>query len=272
MTATVAPIGTAKATEKAAVERRLGLSVRGWVLVITAGTAAFLELAPRTGLVDPFSVLPLSEMVVRLVELLGTGEFWSEALVPSLSAIGLAFVLAIVLGVMAGVLLWEIRPARRVVEPWLTIYYAIPTFALYPLIVAVLGVGVLPIVLLGTMFAIVVVITSTLSGLDATPTTTIRLAQSLQMSRFSRATKILVPAALPHIVTGSRLALSYALIGVLASEFVLSTSGLGHFISRAYNDFSFADMYAGVLLVFVLAGVVNSVFAFLAKRQPGVAR
>lgn len=268
MTTAVAPVRT----EKGEVERRLGLSARGWVLAIAVGTAAFLELAPRIGLVDPFSVIPLSEMAVRLVELLGTGEFWSAALIPSLSAIGLAFVLAIVLGVMFGVLLWEIRPARSVVEPWLTIYYAIPTFALYPLIVAVLGVGLMPIVLLGTMFAIVVVITSTLSGLDATSTAIIRLAQSLQMSRFSRATKILVPAALPAIVTGSRLALSYALIGVLASEFVLSTSGLGHFISRAYNDFAFADMYAGVLLVFILAGVVNSVFAFVAKRQPGVAR
>ncbi len=267
MTTVVAPVRTGKV----AVERRLGLSARGWVLVIAVGTAVFLELAPRIGLVDPFSVIPLSEMVVQLVELLGTGEFWSAALIPSLSAIGLAFVLAIVLGVTFGVLLWEFRPARSVVEPWLTIYYAIPTFALYPLIVAVLGVGLMPIVLLGTMFAIVVVITSTLSGLDATSTAIIRLAQSLQMSRFSRATKILVPAALPHIVTGSRLALSYALIGVLASEFVLSTTGLGHFISRAYNDFAFADMYAGVLLVFILAGLVNSVFAVVAKRQPGVA-
>lgn len=253
-------------------DRRAGLTVRGWTIVIAAGTALFLELAPRIGLVDPFSVIPLSEMVVRLGGLLATGSFWSTALVPSLSAIALAFVLAIVLGVVAGIALWEVRPLRRVVEPWLTIYYAIPTFALYPLIVAVLGVGLLPIVLLGTMFAIVVVITSTLTGLDATPTTIVRLAASLQMSRFARATKILVPAALPHIVTGSRLALSYALIGVLASEFVLSTSGLGHFISRAYTDFAFDDMYAGVLLVFILAGAVNAVFAVVAKRQPGVAQ
>ncbi|MGE2836154.1 ABC transporter permease [Mycobacterium sp. SMC-4] len=255
----------------AVIERRAGLTVRGWTLVIAAATALFLELAPRIGLVDPFSVIPLSEMVAQLGELLATGEFWSSALIPSLSAIGLAFVLAIVLGVIVGIALWEVPSARGLVEPWLTIYYAIPTFALYPLIVAVLGVGLLPIVLLGTMFAIVVVVTSTLTGLDATSTTVIRLATSLQMSRFSRATKILVPAALPHILTGSRLALSYALIGVLASEFVLSTSGLGHFISRAYNDFAFADMYAGVLLVFILAGLVNAIFGFVAKRQPGVA-
>jgi NitT/TauT family transport system permease protein len=259
-------------TATAVVDRRAGLSVRGWTLVLAGATAIFLELAPRVGLVDPFSVIPLSEMVVRMGELLATGEFWSTALVPSLSAIGLAFVFAIVLGVIAGIALWEVRPLRAAVEPWLTIYYAIPTFALYPLIVAVLGVGLLPIVLLGTMFAIVVVITSTLTGLDATSSSIVRLAKSLQMTRFQRATKILIPAALPHIVTGSRLAVSYALIGVLASEFVLSTSGLGHFISDAYNDFAFADMYAGVLLVFVLAGLVNTAFAVLARRQPGVAR
>jgi NitT/TauT family transport system permease protein len=256
----------------AVAERRAGLTARAWTFVLGIGVAAFLELAPRVGLVDPFSVVPLSEMAVELASLLQTGDFWSTTLAPSLSAIVLSFALAIVLGVTTGIALWEVPAARRIVEPWLTVYYAIPTFALYPLVVAVVGVGLGPIVLLGTMFAVVAVIASTLAGLDATPATVIRLADSLQLSAYQRATKILVPAARPHILTGSRLALSYALIGVLASEFVLSTSGLGHFISRAYNDFAFADMYAGVLLVLLIAGGVNALFAAFGRGERGVAR
>ncbi|MDT9593644.1 ABC transporter permease subunit [Nocardioides zeae] len=252
----------------AVVERRLGLTARAWTVLLVLAAAGLLEIAPRVELVDPFSVVPLSEMVTELVALLGTGGFWGDALAPSLTAIAMAFGLALVLGVAAGVLLWEVRAVRAAVEPWLTIYYAIPTFALYPLVVAVMGVGLGPIVLLGTMFAVVAVVTSTLSGLDAAPRTVLRLADSLQMSRWQRTTKILVPAALPHIVTGARLGLSYALIGVLASEFVLSTSGLGHFISRAYNDFAFAQMYAGVLLVLLLATIVNVGFAALGRRRP----
>jgi len=54
---------------------------------------------------------------------------------------------------------------------------------------------------------------------------------------------------------------------VLSSEFVLSTQGLGHFISRAYNDFAFDDMYAGVLLVLVVATVINAVFGLLVARR-----
>ena len=77
-------------TATTVVDRRAGLSVRGWTLVLAGATAVFLELAPRVGLVDPFSVIPLSEMVTQLGALLATGEFWSTALVPSLSAIGLA--------------------------------------------------------------------------------------------------------------------------------------------------------------------------------------
>lgn len=257
------------ARTRIATERRLGLSPRGWVVLLAVALAAFLELAPRVGIVDPFSVVPLSEMVTEMVALLGTGDFWADALLPSLAAILLSFVLAIVLGVAVGIALWELPRARRVVEPWLTVYYAVPTFALYPLVVAVMGVGTGPIVLLGTMFAIVAVITSTMAGLDATPRIVIRLADSLQLGTFARATKILVPAARPHIVTGSRLALSYALIGVLASEFVLSTSGLGHFISRAYSAFAYAEMYAGVLLVLVLATVVNVGFGLLQRNEPG---
>ncbi|MEU6137348.1 ABC transporter permease subunit [Nocardioides sp. NPDC047086] len=256
----------------AVVERRAGLSVRGWTVVLGVAVAALLELAPRVGIVDPFSVVPISEMAIELTALLQTSEFWASALAPSLSAVALSFGFAVVLGVATGIALWEIPAARRVVEPWLTVYYAIPTFALYPLVVAVMGVGLGPIVLLGTMFAIVAVITSTLAGLDAVPATVIRLADSLQLSTYQRATKVLVPAARPYIITGSRLALSYALIGVLASEFVLSTTGLGHFISRAYNDFAFADMYAGVLLVLLLAGAVNALFATLGSGEAGVTR
>lgn len=262
-----APAEAATAAAKAPPERRLALTVRGWTVVGGLLTAVFLEVAPRVGLVDSFSLVPLSAMAGRAVDLLTTPKFITADLVPSLAAIAASFALAAVLGVATGLLIWAVPAVRHSLDPWLATYYAIPTFALYPLLVVLMGVGVAPIILLGTLFAVVAMISATVDGLDAIPRTTLRLMQSLQMPRLQRVTKVLLPAALPQISVGLRLALSYSIIMVLASEFVLSTRGLGHFISNAYNDFAITDMYAGVLLVFALALLLNVVFARLLTRS-----
>lgn len=248
-------------------DKRLGLTVGEWTLAGAVLIAIFLEVAPRVGLIDSYSLVPLSEMATRAAQLLIDPTFLIEDLVPSLVAIAASFLLAVVLGVLIGLLVWAVPVVRKALDPWLATYYAIPTFALYPLLVVVMGVGTGPIVLLGTLFAVVAMISATTDGLDAIPKVTLRLMDSLEMPRLQRVTKVLIPAALPQISVGLRLALSYSFIMVLASEFVLSTRGLGHFISNAYNDFAISDMYAGVLLVFALALVLNVVFARLLTRS-----
>lgn len=248
-------------------ERRLGLTVRGWSAAGALATIAALELAPRLGLVDSYSLVPLSDMVVRAFTLLGDTRFLADDLVPSLTAIAASFLLAAVFGILIGLLIWTAPAAQKIIDPWLATYYAIPTFALYPLLVVLLGVGMLPIILLGTLFAIVAMISSTVDGLRSIPRSVLKLSDVLRMSAPQRTFKVLLPAALPQINVGLRLALSYSLIMVLASEFVLSTSGLGHFISNAYNDFAITDMYAGVLLVFALALGANTAFAAVLKRS-----
>lgn len=262
-----ASVDATSGAAKAPAERRMGLTVRGWTVLGALVTAAFLEIAPRVGLVDSFSLVPLSAMAGRAVILLTSPAFLVQDLMPSLAAIAASFALATVLGIMTGLLIWAVPAVRHSLDPWLATYYAIPTFALYPLLVVVMGVGVAPIILLGTLFAVVAMISAMVDGLDAIPRTTLRLMQSLQMPRLQRLTKVLVPAALPQISVGLRLALSYSIIMVLASEFVLSTRGLGHFISNAYNDFSITDMYAGVLLVFALALFLNVVFERVLTRS-----
>lgn len=248
-------------------ERRAGLTARGWTWAGALITVLFLETAPRAGWVDSYSMVPISEMATTAGGLLVDQTFLTDNLLPSLLAIGLSFALAATLGILIGLVVWTFPWARKILDPWLATYYAIPTFALYPLLVVLLGVGLLPIVLLGTLFAVVAMISATVDGLDAIPGSIIRLTKVLRMGNADRLFKVLIPAALPQISVGLRLALSYSLIMVLASEFVLSTRGIGHFISNAYNDFAIADMYAGVLVVFTLALTVNSAFAAFLRRS-----
>jgi NitT/TauT family transport system permease protein len=249
-----------------APDRQLGLSPKAWSWVLVAAAAAVLEVAPRSGWVDPFSLVPLSAWVSTAISLLADGDFWGTALLPTLTAIGLAAVSSIVSGVMLGWGLWRLPFARRAVDPWMTTYYAIPTFALYPLLVAVLGVGMLPIVLLATLFAVVAVAVNTLAGFDAVPPTAERLSRSLLLTRRQHFRMVLFPSALPGIIVGVRLALSYSIISVLASEFILASRGLGRYIAVAYNNFAVAEMYAGVLLVLGIAVSANAAVSLLIRR------
>lgn len=266
------PAATPAIGARPSPERRAGLTARAWTWAGALITISFLEAAPRAGWVDSYSMVPISEMAITAGRLLVDPTFLTDNFLPSLLAIGLSFVLAGTLGVLVGLAVWTFPWARKILDPWLATYYAIPTFALYPLLVVLLGVGLLPIVLLGTLFAVVAMISATVDGLDAIPSSVLRLTKVLRMGSADRLFKVLIPAALPQISVGLRLALSYSLIMVLASEFVLSTRGIGHFISNAYNDFAIAEMYAGVLIVFTLALSVNSAFAaFLRRSSHGVA-
>ncbi|CAM5221332.1 NitT/TauT family transport system permease protein OS=Castellaniella defragrans OX=75697 GN=HNR28_003476 PE=3 SV=1 [Castellaniella defragrans] len=248
-------------------ERRLGLSPGAWMTAGALAILLFLEFGPRSGLVDTFTLPPLSTIVVRAVHLLFDLGFWRQYLGPSLLAIVVAFLLAAVGGVLLGLILWRFRLVRRMFDPWLSIYYAIPTFALYPLLVVLAGIGLVPVILLGTLLAIVSVITATLDGLDSIPPITIKLANALQLSTADYTFKILVPSTLNQIVTGLRLALSFSIIGVMASEFILSTYGLGYFISYAYDHFSLDDMYAGIGIILFFALGANFLFGLLLRTR-----
>lgn len=248
-------------------ERRLGLRPPAWMAVGALAILLFLEFGPKTGLVDAFTLPPLSVIVPRAVQLLADPSFWTRYLGPSLLAMLLAFIIASIGGIAIGLILWRFRFMRRIFDPWLSIYYAIPTFALYPLLVVVAGIGLVPIVLLGALLAIVSVITATLDGLDSIPPITIKLARALQLSTADYVFKILIPSTLNQIVVGLRLALSFSIIGVMASEFILSTYGLGYFISYAYDHFSLNDMYAGIVIVLILAIGVNFLFGLLLRGR-----
>lgn len=253
--------------QEAGPGRRLGLTSGQWVLALTLFFLLALELAPRLGIVESFSLPPLSTMLIAAGELLGDAEFWSEHMLPTLAAVVVAFVAASVLGVLFGVLLWRWPMLRRPLDPWFSIYYAIPTFALYPILAVLVGVGTAPVVMLATLLAIVSVITATLDGLDATPKSVLKLAASLELGPARTMTKVLLPSAFRQIVVGLRLGVSFSIIGVMASEFILSTRGLGYFISFAYDHFALPRMYGAVLLVLVIAIGANLVIGMLIGRR-----
>ena len=235
--------------------RRAALVVR---IAVLAGLVVVLEICCRTGIIDPLTVIPPSEMVASMVDHLGSGEF-NESIVNTFSTIILAFALAVGLGTLAGALVHRSSRLRDVADPLLASYYSVPTFIFYPLLVALLGLGKAPLVVLGVLSAAPAVMISTLSGLDGVPPVLIKLARIHRLSAARTLWWIILPAALPRLFTGFKLALSYALIGVIAGEFILSGTGLGYAISFAYQSFDNRAMYGLMLFVLLVAIIANGI-------------
>jgi NitT/TauT family transport system permease protein len=119
---------------------------------------------------------------------------------------------------------------------------------------------------MGVATAIVAMIIATLNGLDRVPRVLAKVARVHRMGRISTALLLKLPAAAPHLFTGVKLAVSYAFIGVIASEFILAPAGLGRVISDAYTDFNNRQMYALMLLLVIVATGVNMLLHVLDQR------
>lgn len=237
-----------------------------WGLVL--GFLALIEIIPRLGLVNPIALVPLSEMVWQLWLLLEDGTL-ADHIVRTLTSIVAAGALAVVTGLPLGVALWRLETTRRILQPYLTTYYAIPIFAFYPLFIAIFGLGSMPVIIIAWAWAVVAIVLQTVIGLDSVPLVLVKVGRSLQLSRWRMFTRIYFPAATPHIFTGFKLAASYTVIGVIASEFIQAEKGVGFFVGFSYNNFAIQNMYAAILLILVFAIALNSALLALERKLHG---
>ena len=235
--------------------RRAALLVR---VAVLAGLVLLLEALCRTGVIDPLTVIPPSEMLASMAGQLASGAI-TEAALQTFSTIALAFALSVGLGTLLGAAVHAVPRLREAVDPLLASYYSVPTFIFYPLLVALLGLGAAPLVVLGMLSATPAVVISTLAGLDSVAPVMRKVARMQRLGRARTLWLIVLPAALPDLFSGFKLALSYALIGVIAGEFILSGSGLGYAISFAYQSFDNRAMYGLMLFVLLVAVGANAV-------------
>lgn len=218
-----------------------------------------LEALCRLGIISSRILIPPSAMAVALYDETISGTLNVDALV-TLRNVAIAFVLAAALGFVSGLFIHSVPRVRRVLEPFLASYYAIPTFVFYPILLAVLGMGDAPMIAIGTLFGIVAMTVTTISGMDRMPVVYAKSARVFGMSRLAIVRHIILPAIVPYLFTGIKLSIAYAFIGVIAAEFILSDRGLGYEISYAFNNFDNSTMYADILLILIIVSIVNAAF------------
>jgi NitT/TauT family transport system permease protein len=246
-------------------------SLRLAVIVIAVG---LLEAACRADLIDHRVVIPPSEMASALVDILATGQA-NNQIIRTFGIVIVAVAIAVAFGFVLGVIVHALPRVRQALDPLFATYYAVPIFIFYPVMIAIFGLSVVPIILIGVLNAIVAMIIATLNGLDRVPRVLTKVGRVHRMGTVSTALLLKLPAAAPYLFTGVKLAVSYGFIAVIASEFIMAPAGLGRVISDAYSDFNNPRMYGLMLLLIIVATVVNMVLHVFDQRwaeRRGIAR
>ena len=232
-----------------------------WYRVFVVGGAiALLEVLCLTGIIDKITMQAPHLIVRDLYQMLVSGRM-NGAIMKTLGNTLLALGLALGVGIITGALLHRWRALRDTLDPLFATYYAVPVFAFYPFFIVVFGLGDLPQVLIAFMLGVVAVIVNTLNGLDRVPVVLLKTARIMRLSPIDTALRMTLPSAGPYLLTGVKLAVAYAFIGVIGSEFIMSRGGIGYEISFAYANFDNATMYPLIVLILLASVAINGVLS-----------
>ncbi|WP_129657334.1 ABC transporter permease [Rothia uropygialis] len=243
---------------------RLRKSVLGSIPIVLF--AVLWEFAPLLGSPTFQVFLPRFHVVVGAWwDLLVSGELWSH-FSASLARSLVGFVIAAVLGIAFGLVIGWYRAAYEILNPLLEIFRNTAALALLPVFVLLLGIGELSKVVIVIYAAFFPVLLNTAAGLKTVDPLLIRFGKTLGLSQAALFRHIILPAAVPTIFTGIRIAGSAAILVLIAAEMVGAKSGLGFLITSSQNSFLIPQMYAGVLTIALLGLIVNSLLVGLESR------
>ena len=224
---------------------RGGLITTGSLLVVLA----FWEITGRR--MNPiFSSYP-SDIVRKFGVQIESGLLF-EALLASLQPLLLGFFLAALIGIPVGLLIGRYRAADAALGVYVTAGYAMPLVALIPLFMLWFGLGFTVKVVIVVVMTVFPIVINTRAGVRAVPRSLTEVGTSFMASEFAIMRKIILPATVPHIMTGLRLGIGRAVIAIVIAEFFTAIGGLGGQIILAGQRFDTAGLFVPVTVLMVL--------------------
>jgi NitT/TauT family transport system permease protein len=242
----------ARLTSAAGWADRHGRVVYGLIGVV--GFLLFWEFGARAGFISEYFFSRPVAIVQAGLEEIQLERFWVDFRT-SVSEFAIGYLLAIVLGVPLGLLIGWYKRLQFIFDPWLNFLNSLPRFALMPVIVIAFGLGILSkiaVVFLGAFFAIII---PTIQGVRTVDRRYLDVASSFGASKRRLFVTVVAPATVPFIVTGLRLGIARALIGVVTGELYAATDGLGVMIKKASDALQTDRLLFGVL-IFTFAGII----------------
>jgi ABC-type nitrate/sulfonate/bicarbonate transport system permease component len=201
--------------------------------------------------VNPLFMSYPSAIAKASVALVASGELL-EALKSSMLTLLIGFVTASIIGILSGLLIGRYRYVDAATDWIVNALYATPLIAIIPLVILWFGLGDAAKLFIVTILAVFPVLINTASGVRNVPSALIDVGAAFAANERQVFMKIILPAVLPYIMTGLRLGIGRAIIGMVAAEFFTAITGLGALIVKYGNQYDTASMFVPILILMLL--------------------
>ncbi|MBY6089262.1 ABC transporter permease [Pseudooceanicola sp. 502str34] len=229
---------------------------------------AFIEIGTRSGFISSLTLPRPSDVLATLVQLYKSGQLF-EHLVPSLTRLAVGASLGSIVGISVGVMIGLFSYVRAGLVPVVAAIFPIPKIALLPLFVIWFGIdesSKYALIAFGTFTPTVV---ATYGAVDNVDRSLIRMGQSFGLSWFSIVRKIVLPGAMPGILSGLRISLAIAIILLVAAEMLGAQHGIGAYILEAGSLYDLERLFAGVVILSLLGVITSGAIGLIERRVLG---
>lgn len=245
------------------------VTIRGLSILksITAIALFFLlwELAPRIGLVDAVFMPPFSAVVASGYDLVLNGQLFSH-ISASFTRSVLGFFVGMMIAIPLGLVIGWFTTFSKWLSPLLELFRNTAALAVLPVFILLLGIGELSkvaVVIYACFFPILI---STISAVRNVDPLFIKAGKSLALKPYRLFVKIILPASVPTIFVGLRLAAASSILVLVAAEMIGAKAGLGYLIISSQHTFQIPNMYVGILTISVIGLGVNALLVFIERK------
>lgn len=226
---------------------------------------AIWELSPRLGLVEPAFVPPFSEVLQSGVQLVRDGQLQSHvyaSVLRSLTGFFVSILYAVPLGLAIG---WS-KGVADTINPLLEVFRNTAALALLPVFLLIFGIGETSKIALVIYACSWPILLNTISGVRNVDPLLIKSARTMGLSSFDLLRKVVLPASIPTVFAGIRLAGAYSLLVLVAAEMVGAKAGLGYLIIYSQYNFQIPQMYVGIITITVIGLLFTQALVRLERR------
>ncbi len=225
----------------------------------------FWETTVIMGWAKPLFVSSPTRIVKALVAMIADGSIWNHLAVSGMEFL-FGYTLAVVVGIPLGILMGWYRRLNAILDPFVSALYATPRIALVPLIIIWFGVDLgakIAIIFLATVFPILV---STITGVRTIDRDFIKVARSFGASDRQIFLTVALPSSVPMLLTGLRLGLGHALIGIVVGEMIGAQAGIGYMMSLAGATFQTDRVFVGLVIIAGAGMLMTEVLRMIERR------
>jgi ABC-type nitrate/sulfonate/bicarbonate transport system permease component len=231
---------------------RLLARLRVTYFVVFAATGVSWQILASSHVFPPFALPSPAEVYRAFIALITTGYLGAtlqQDLLVSFIRVSTAFVAGVLIGVIIGLAMSQNRIIFAVIDPFLQFLRPIPPLAYVPLFVVWFGIGELPKVLLILVSVVPVIILNTTSGIRSIPSYRVEVARNLGASRSQIVRRVVIPSALPEIMSGMKVAIGVAWSTLVAAELIAASEGLGWLIQQAGTQLQTSIVVTGIIVI-----------------------